>query len=248
MASSSTLILAAAAVLLAGATTGLTGFGFSLVATPLLILVLPAKMVVPVLACLALAQCTIMWHQLRHSVHTSDVGPMILAALIGVPMGTYLLLYLDGDLLKVLIGLTSVLAAVALMFGLRFPIAQSRVTTSAVGLLGGVLGGTTGMSGPPVVIFLANQGVRKEVFRANLSAYFVALAWVRVMSYAIGGLLSKDVMALAAFLFPAAFVGLWTGLQLECKVSEVVFRKLILLTLIVTSLAVAVSGLAHLWW
>lgn len=246
MASSSTLILAAAAVLLAGATTGLTGFGFSLVATPLLILALPAKTVVPVLACLALVQCTLMWYQLRRSVHTSQIWIMTLAALIGVPLGTYLLLYLDADVLKVLIGSSSVLAAVALMFGFRFPVAQSGATMAAVGLLGGLLGGTTGMSGPPVVVFLTNQGVRKEVFRANLSAYFVALSWVRIGSYAVGGLLSAEVLTLAALLMPAALVGLWTGLRLECRVDEVVFRRLTLLTLIATSLAVAASGLAQL--
>lgn len=246
MASSATLILAVAAVLLAGATTGLTGFGFSLVATPLLILTLPAKIVVPVLACLALVQCTLMWLQLRRSVQTSQIWIMTVAALLGVPLGTYLLLYLDADLVKVLIGSSSVLAAVALMFGFRFPIAKGGATMGAVGLLGGLLGGTTGMSGPPLVIFLTNQGVRKEVFRANLSAYFVALAWVRVVSYAMGGLLSGEVLALAALLMPAALVGLWTGLQLECRVDEVVFRRLTLLTLIATSLAVAASGLAQL--
>ncbi len=246
MASSSTLILAAAAVLLAGATTGPTGFGFSLVAAPLLILALPFKTVVPVLACLTLLQCKLMWHQLRRAVDADQVWPMTLAALIGVPVGPHLLLYLDGDLLEVWIGRSSLLAAAALMFGFRFPIAKGRATMGAVGLLSGLLGGTTGMSGPPLVIFLTNQGVRKEVFRANLSAYFVALACVRIMSYGVGGLLSAEVLTLAALLMPAALVGLWTGLRLECRVDELIFRRLTLLTLIATSLAVAASGLAQL--
>ena len=155
-----------------------------------MILALPAKTVVPVLSCLALVQCTLMWYQLRQVVQTSQIGLMTLAALVGVPLGTCLLLYLDADVLKVLIGSSSVLAAVALMFGFRFPVAHSGATVGAVGLLAGLLGGTTGMSGPPVVVFLTTLAVQFQ-------AYHLALQLGRDVNTWVGGLRTEQVFQLS---------------------------------------------------
>jgi uncharacterized membrane protein YfcA len=241
--SASTLIVPALAVFMASVTTGCTGFGFNLVATPLLVAVLPPRMVVPMLGCLGTVHSTLMWLQLREGARLTQMWPLIIAAMVGVPLGTYLLLLLEVNLLKLLIGSTSVLAAVALMFGLRHPIADGKRALSAVGLLGGVLGGSTGISGPPLVLFLANQGVRKQEFRANLSAYFAAVGWMMMVSYAAGGLLSKRLVFSTAILLPVALVGLRTGMMLEYRVNEITFRRLTLVTLVASSLVVIFSAL-----
>ncbi len=123
---------------------------------------------------------------------------------------------------------------------------NSRTSLGAVGLLSGLLGGATGLSGPPLVLFLTNQGTPKQVFRANLTTYFLALGLVRLVSYAAGGLLTAEVVRLAALLLPLALLGTEVGMRLAPRANEELFRRVTLSTLVATSLLVMASGLGWL--
>lgn len=246
LSSMSTVVFALLFVLFAGAIGGLTGFGFNLVATPPLIMVMPAKAAVAVLGLVSSFQSALMLWRLRKWTELRRVWPMILAGVAGIPVGTALLLLLDVDSLKLLIGGTSALAALTMLLGFRRSVGEGKVEVCAVGFASGVIGGTTGLSGPPVVLFLTNQGTAKQAFRANLSAHFTALGLFRLVTYSAGGLFSMEMVRLAAILLPTALLGTWVGMRLAPKVDEVLFRRLTLLTLVLTSLLVVASGLGWL--
>ena len=58
------------------------------------------------------------------------------------------------------------------------------------------------MSGPPVILFLSNQGVDKNTFRANLSFYFLILIIATAGVFFAGGLLTREIVGLSFFLVP----------------------------------------------
>ena len=244
--SMSAAAFALVSVLLAGAVGGLTGFGFNLVATPPLIMVMPTKAAVAVLGWVSAIQSALMLWRLRKWTELRRVWPMILAGVAGIPVGTALLLLLDVDSLKMIIGGTSALAALTMLLGFDRPVGEGKVEVGAVGFASGVIGGTTGLSGPPVVLFLANQGTEKQAFRGNLSAHFTTLGLFRLLTYSAGGLFTTETVRLAAILLPAALLGTWAGMRLAPKVDEALFRRLTLLTLVLTSLLVVASGLGWL--
>ena len=236
------LIFTCLTILFTGVVFGFTGFGYALVATPLLILVLPPRTVVPLLALLGTAFSGLVLFQLRGHVQIKRVLPLIGAAILGAPFGTYLLRILEANVLRILLGLVSVIAALILLTGVRRPADKNNRTVSVVGFASGVLGGTTGMAGPLLVLFFTNQGVEKQVFKANLCAYFAVLGVVSSLSYFVSGLSSLPLLGLAALLLPAAVVGLQIGMQLERRVDESLFRKITLVLLIATSLVNVLSG------
>jgi uncharacterized protein len=234
------LIAGLLTILLAGVTSGLTGFGFALIAVPLLVIFLPAKAVVPIVMLLSnLTHFVILW-QTRGQFDLPRVWRLMLAGCIGMPLGTYLLLLLDARALKILIGAVITVFALALLLGLKKPIRNEKLASFPVGFVSGLLSGSTAMGGPPAVLFLSNQGVDKAIFRANLNVYFTVLSLVTIPFQAVGGLLTTSVLTYTAYFVPALVVGTLAGCRISSVIPEVLFRKL---TLAVVLLAGAMSVL-----
>jgi uncharacterized membrane protein YfcA len=112
-----------------------------------------------------------------------------------------------------------------------------------VGVASGVLNGSTGMGGPPVILFLANQGVEKQSFRANLILYFTCLSVVTATSTGLEGLVTGEVVTYWAVLLPAAVLGALLGMQLARWVDQTQFRQITLVVLILMGASSIASGL-----
>jgi uncharacterized membrane protein YfcA len=101
---------AATAIVLAGAFTGgfvsgLAGFGTGLVALGIWLHALqPAPAATLVVACSVFAQLLTL-PAIRHAIRPSLVWPFVLAGLLGVPVGTALLRFLDPEAFKLGTGL-----------------------------------------------------------------------------------------------------------------------------------------------
>ena len=231
------------AVFVAGLTMGLTGFGLALIASPLLVLILPPKIVVPVVTLHGVLTTVGVMVEARKWLDLRRRWPLMLAGGLAVPFGAYLLVILDAGTLKVLIGAVIALTAVALLLGFRHEIRNEKLASGPVGLLSGLLNGSTGMGGPPIVLFFANQGVEKQVFRANLAAYFFALKVVAIPSYLVGDLITPTVAAYSLLFLPALLEGMAAGIRLAGRVPEELFRRFTLLVVCAAGLLSIAAGL-----
>ena len=84
-----------------GFTQGLAGFGSTLVALPLLALVLDLKVAVPVCTTLAVTLNLVMIVRLRGHVRRGLLVLLIVSSLPAMPFGAYILRVVSGDWLKV---------------------------------------------------------------------------------------------------------------------------------------------------
>ena len=238
-----TAVVGVFATLLAGTTMGLGGFGYGLVTTPLLIMVLPPRVAVPTIGVhTTLTSLALVWRLWGH-VRLKRIWPLLLAGAATVPFGALLLLVLGVGPLKVLIGSVTALTAVALLAGFKREIRSGRLAGSVAGLMSGLLNGSTGMGAPPVILFFANQGIEKHVFRANLSAYFATVNLVRMATYAVGGLFTPTVLSYTALLLPTGVIGLFLGIRLAKTVDEKPFRRAVLLVTVLSGALGIISGL-----
>jgi uncharacterized membrane protein YfcA len=100
-----------------------------------------------------------------------------------------------------------------------------------VGLLSGILGGSTSLNGPPVILYFASLRPDKDVFRANMAAYFTAVNTTAVFMFLFSGLLTGRVLVMVlAFLLPL-IAGTFTGIWLARQISEQRFRHAVLILL-----------------
>ena len=111
-----------------------------------------------------------------------------------------------------------------------------------MGALSGLLTGSTGLAGPPVILFFANQGVDQREFRANIVLYLQTVGLLALPSFLVGGVLTADALTLAAQLLPASLAGVFVGIWLSHRVSVALFRRLALFVVVIAGVGAAVSG------
>ena len=216
-------------LLLAGLVQGLTGFGFALVCVPVLTLFISPKAVAPMIViCGMIGNLIIVYHARRH-VQLRHVWPLVLAGLVGTPLGAWLLVVLSPDALRLLIGVLVTTTAALLALGVRLEVKRERLAFAPVGFASGILSGSIGVGGPPVILFFANQGLPREVFRANIAVFFLSISFAAAASFAVARLFTGEVLGYAVWFLPGLLVGVVTGSRLTHRLPEGLFRAIALI-------------------
>jgi uncharacterized membrane protein YfcA len=110
--------------------------------------------------------------------------------------------------------------------GLRRPIRAERRWGLPFGTGVGLLYSLTTISGPPLALFLNNQGLGKREFRAALGFIRVAEAGLTAAAYWYAGLFTRDALALAPVMIPSLVVGVPLGAWIIRRVEAETFRRL----------------------
>ena len=223
-------------ILIAGFVQGLTSFGFALVSLPLLMSFMPFQTVVPIIVILSFLTNMAILYPIRAHVELTRIWPLVISSLVAAPFGAYILLVVEDTTLKAVTGVFIAVVGMVMLSGLSFPVKKERLAFVPIGITSGLLNGSISLSGPPVVLFLSNQGVDKMTFRANLTAYGLILNVVTVFSFAANGLLSSGVLHYSSWFVPAMLLGVLIGVKAASLLNEQTFRKITLGLIILSGL------------
>ena len=184
--------------------------------------------------------------KLRRSLSWRSVAPFIIGGTIGVPIGTMLLIYIDAAYLRSGVGLLLVVYSI---YGLAKPelkpVPAGVAADGGIGFLNGLLCGLTGLPGFIITIWCQLRGWTKDVQRAVFQPVMLAAIVVTAISLSVSGAVTADTVKLYFLGLPALLAGLWLGFKLYGKLDEAGFRKLILLLLFFSGLAlIAAQGWA----
>ena len=211
---------------LAALVASVTGFGYALVAVPLLVLLLPPVRLVPVvliswvpLALLLLAQS---W---RH-LDPGRLLRLLAGALLGAPLGMFMLSSLPEPTMRSFIGAITLLAAASLLIRPGRPFAREGPALLMAGLFSGITGGASGMSGPPIVLLGLKQRWEAEGFRADLLCFFLLLHTSVAAGLGHMGLLSGGTLQLSLAVLPGVLLGYAVGTKLRGRIDAPMYRRL----------------------
>ncbi len=239
------LVLAGLVVLVAAYTHGLTGQGFAQVAAPLLLLFLEPRLVVPLNLTLASVVCASVVWDAPAGVRLGRLALMAIASVFGAPVGAWVLLGVGQSTLKLIIATAVVAFTVPMLLGLAYPLRQERPASAGIGFLAGVLASSTSASGPPVVLFLVNQGWPKEALRPSFSAFFLFSNLVALGAIVVSGGQAPATWPVAVLLLPAVVVGFLLGTRTLPWVDAALFRRLSLLVVLAAGLTAIASVLSQ---
>jgi uncharacterized protein len=246
----SLLIAGGAVVLGASVLGGVTGFGFALVCTPLLLLAgFPLQDVVVINLTISGLTRVATVAKLRRSVNGRRAGWLVIGVVPGVLAGLLVRESVDDAVLKVVAGTVAVLVAVYLLVRPPAPRAQGagpppRLSSGIAGMLGGFLGITTSLNGPPPVILLSRQRAEPREFVADMAVYLIVGNALTLLVIQLGGGLALDrLWVLLACWLPVALVGNALGLAYGSRLPAAPFRLLTLGLVVVTGLATVVTTL-----
>lgn len=238
-----TLLLSSLVILVAAIIQGTAGFGFSLVAAPLLALLLPIKEIVPMLVCYSLVTNIMVVRTTRKHIKLRHIWVMILTGIIGIPIGVYGLKNFDPQILKIVIGILILVTTIIIGSGFKIRFKNEHLSFGIAGFISGVLNGSLAMSGPPIVLFLSNSGYNKDEFRANLTTYAVITNIMTIVSFIFYGLISMDMVKTMGMNIFALFIGSFIGLQVASKIKDQHFKKVVLVLLSILSIVTIIKAL-----
>lgn len=218
---------------------GISGFGSGLIAVPLLALKLPLTFVVPLILLTDFTASLVLGGLNFKHVARDELTRLIPPGLIGVALGTFLLVSLPKG--PMLVGLGVFVIAFALrnlIFAGGTPKPASTGWAWPAALTGGTVGALFGTGGPPYVIYLSHRLFDKAKLRATLSGLFFLEGLVRIVSFVVTGLL-LDMAILWGYLaaMPVALAALWVGSHVHSRLSNVQMLRLISLILVGSGLS-----------
>ena len=180
--------------------------------------------------------------EVRAHIPIERASILVLGSFVGIPLGVVVLQELDSDALQALVASTVIVTALLLYFR---PVVEpgpgTRTAQLATGFVSGVVGGSTSMGGPPIVLYLLGREREIEAFRATLLAFFLPGSVLQIAILAGVGRITGDVLLLVAAALPAVGVGLLSGAWLRRHVEAERFRAIVVAVLVLTSAAVLIS-------
>ncbi len=235
------LVVVALAAILKGA----LGFGFPLIAVPTLASILGARPAVLVVAIPALAANLLILRGCRR--HPLEPWYLRLAAavLLGSVGGALLFGHLPVRVLT--LGLGVVTLALVAVLGRGAPDAVTggklRAWAPLVGLVMGVLGGATDISGPGLVAFLTAIERDRERFIYALSLLYVILGTAQVATLARTGAYSPVLLEAAAGACVPMAAGVAIGARIRARLPSELFRRIVLAVVVISALNLVRQGI-----
>ncbi|MBN2315248.1 MAG: sulfite exporter TauE/SafE family protein [Sedimentisphaerales bacterium] len=237
------IVVAASILCLASSVQSAIGFGYALVATPLLIWTgIPLPNAITLVAVCSFVQSVIGARHLRASV------PRRLALIaITIRTGTLIIglrilrqiAELDSRDIRFVVGIVLCLLVISQLVGKVRPADTVHWSWGALAFsTSGLLAGVCGMGGPPLVLWAMHHDWPSEKIRGFLFAVFAASIPIQVgLLYFTFGMNILRSAGTALLLAPAVFLGAAIGLPLGNRLPRPVLSGIVYATLLVISLS-----------
>jgi uncharacterized protein len=142
-------------------------------------------------------------------------------------------------------GVTVAFAVVSLVKpSMAVPTRLERYLAFPIGLIGGLLSGSTSVTGPAIVSYTHALKLDKRQFILYLSLMYLVSAVVQVGAYIQLGLFDRAVLLVALVTFLPNVLGLTIGLRLQDRIDPELFRRLVVVVIALSGL----SLLARAFW
>jgi uncharacterized protein len=231
-----------AAVALGAAAQQLVGFGFALLAMPFLTALVGPQDAVAVAAFGSLAGGGVMAWRLRHLTDRRRLRRLVVGMVPGLPLGVVALANLPDAPLRVAVAVVVLIMVGVLATGFHLRSERPAAEVGA-GFVSGALGGSIGISGPPVVLVLQAARMEQHAFRATTAGFFT-VSNVMILPLLLGsGVVGVDIWPAALVAVPSAILSNWGCEGLARRITPERFRPLVLAMLVVAA-AVALASAA----
>lgn len=196
---------------LAGIVRGFAGFGTAMVYLPVAGQVLGPFEAITTLLVKDLVGPLIHVPRALRDGQPRDVLRLGLGAVVGLPVGVWVLTQVPAEVFRWTVSLVALGLLALLLSGIRY---RGRITppmTVGTGVLGGLLGGSAGLPGPPVILLYMASTLPVTAIRANNMLYLILADLLILALFWWNGYLVASALALGALMILPYTFGNWTG-------------------------------------
>ncbi|ESA34592.1 permease [Leptolyngbya sp. Heron Island J] len=222
---------------------GATGFGFALVAMPILSGLTSIQTAAPLVALTTFTNNLILSIYYRKAFDRKVVTSLLLGAVLGIPIGFLALDYLPTALMLITLGAIIVAYGLYSLVSPVIPVLKSRRWIYGAGFLSGILLGSFNLPGPPVILYGSSQRWSQETFKGNLTSFFGMSVAIVVLGHGFQNRISPDIIHQFMMTVPGLLLGLYGGVVLAKRFDPNIFRKIITVLLSIIGVRLIISGI-----
>jgi len=225
------LALAVGIALTGGLVRGFAGFGAGMTMVPLFTFLFgPASAIAVTMLLDGVGTAQLLPRAVRHA-DWRLVALLSLMTFIAAPAGLYVLFTVDAETMRRVIGAVVLTFVLLMLSGWRYQGRRRTSATLGVGALAGVLTGSTGLGGPPVVIYLLSSRDTVAQSRASIIIYYAVQTVFVLAVLGAKGVITIAVLMQCAILAPTFALAIWIGNRMFSRASETLFRRIAMLVL-----------------
>jgi hypothetical protein len=236
-----TLLLSVVAVLFIGLSKAGFGGGLGMLTTPLCAVAFGARDAIGILLPLLCAGDAVSLYYYWGKWERNNLRYLLPGVVVGVVIGVHFIGRFSPRQLNMAIGLLAVAFVVfQLVKELIFRAEGTFAPNHQVGIPCGIGAGITSSfahgAAPVVAVFLIPQRLPKEIFVGTTVLIFTWINWIKLPFFVAGDIINARTLTQSLFYLPLVPVGVWVGVWLNRRVSQILFIRLIYLFTFLTGL------------
>jgi uncharacterized membrane protein YfcA len=234
-------IMLAIVVFVASLLQASTGFGFSIIGTPFLLMIYPAHTAIQINIILSLCISVFMLLKIGKEVDKPLMARLTKGSLVMLVPGLLLYLFMDIRAMKLIVG--GLILLLTMLLITRFTIRQAAGRDYLTGGISGLLTTSIGVPGPPLLLYFAGAGTEKATLRSTTLAYYLLVYSVSLgMQIGFGGT-EKQVWVSSVAAIPALLLGTVCGQLMFTRFSPKGFKILSYILLLFSGAYLVITSL-----
>lgn len=223
---------------------GLCGFANTLVFTTILSFGNDNVNISPVELLLGYPSNAILAWKERKSIKWSVCLPLAVLVLLGSIPGIWFLKSADTGVIKVFFGFAIVLIGAEMLLRERVKqkAKESKAVLGIIGILSGILCGLYGV-GALLGAYIGRVTDDTKAFKANICVVFLMENTLRIILYAVVGIITLNILKQAVILVPFMLLGLFLGIKSSKVLDDKLVKKIVIVMLIVSGVALIVNNI-----
>lgn len=218
-----------------------TGFGFSIMATPFLLLLFSPQQAMQLNIILSLViSFSLLW-KVKKDIEFALLKKIMIGSIVGAPVGSLLFAIVDVTTFKLLIAV--LLIGLTIMLIKNLSIQQTNGRDYGVGFISGMFTTSIGMAGPPLLLYFASTHKKKDTIRATSLAYYIFIYLISLLSQLTIEGTSKTVWLNSLYALPIVLIGLIVGQLLFRKLNQKLFLVFIYVLLVASGIMLFIQSI-----
>lgn len=241
------MLLSGIIIFLASFFATVTGFGFALVATPLLSLVMDTKEAIVFVLVITVLLRALTMYRVWGQFDWNTVLMTTLGSIFGMIPGSLALKIMPVARLEIFLGCVLIAATYLMSRQYYVKISSKTAGRLGAGVLSGFFGAATSVSGPPLVLYFLNEKTEKTLMRANMIWMFGLSGFLMVIaSYWAGNVSSVSDWSLMLSMVPGVIAGIFAGERLFYRLNQHLFRRIALIIVCGGAVMMLCNGISNL--
>ncbi len=215
-----------AIITIAGIVRGFSGFGTGMIVAPAAAALISPAAAIVIILIIDLGPASILIPSAAKKAALSEIMPMVAGYALGLVPGIWLLANGDVSALRWMISIVILVCVMLLWSGWTWRGPRTAPVSFGVGGIGGFLGGSISVAGPPVILYWMAARTGAGIVRSNLIIFFAIAQFFAAAGLYLSGLLTWERVLMGLVGSPFYLCGLMIGARLFSYAPEFAFRRI----------------------